>query len=294
MIVAFYRKYIPAAWRDEVYRKFLKPILPVVRDIRLMCKAKYIFLFRNYLSKTEFNQAYAFMGQHGLTPFPYPFSLKYRKLDIPCFRDENHFPYVIHNQHKLYFPKDWSEKQTVKAYRQLLIEQDKQSAHCYIESPADLEGCTLLDIGSAEGIFALNAIDRVEYVYLFECNERWISALELTFAPWKEKVSIIRKYVGGIVDDQSVTIDAFLADKIFSKLFLKMDIEGAELAALQGAQQTLLSAENVICSICVYHKKEDPMTLKKNLEQQGYTTAFTNGYIFYLYSFRKGVIRAKR
>ena len=58
----------------------------------------------------------------------------------------------------------------------------------------------LLDVGSAEGIFALTHIEKLKHVVLFERNAQWVEALEATFAPWKEKVTIIRKYVSDCDD----------------------------------------------------------------------------------------------
>lgn len=81
------------------------------------------------------------------------------------------------------------------AYRGLLIEQDKRSAHRYVDSYEELKGKTLLDIGAAEAIFTLDTIEYMDHAYLFECDESWIEALEVTFAPYKEKITIVRKYV---------------------------------------------------------------------------------------------------
>ena len=77
-------------------------------------------------------------------------------------------------------------------YRGLLIEQDKRSAHRYVDSYEELKGKTLLDIGAAEAIFTLDTIECIDHAYLFECDESWIEALEATFAPYKEKITIVR------------------------------------------------------------------------------------------------------
>ena len=67
---------------------------------------------------------------------------------------------------------------------------------CYVFlSYSSLEDVTLLDVGAAEGFFALSVIEHVKEIILFECDVEWIKALEATFKPWKDKVFIINKYV---------------------------------------------------------------------------------------------------
>ena len=50
------------------------------------------------------------------------------------------------------------------------------------------------------------------------------------------------------------TIDNMIGEKVD---FIKMDIEGAEQDAIEGAQRVLLKQYNPILAICVYHKAED-------------------------------------
>ena len=147
----------------------------------------------------------------------------------------NGLPYVFHNGRKLYFKRDMLAFTEV-AYRGLLIEQDKRSAHRYVDSYEELKGKTLLDIGAAEAIFTLDTIECIDHAYLFECDESWIEALEATFAPYKEKITIVRKYVSDVDDEDNITLDTFFRDegKSIDNLFLKMDIEGYVRKALEG------------------------------------------------------------
>ena len=83
----------------------------------------------------------------------------------------NGLPYVYHNGKKLYFKRDMLASAEA-VYRGLLIEQDKRSAHRYVDSYEELKGKTLLDIGAAEAIFTLDTIECIDHAYLFECERK--------------------------------------------------------------------------------------------------------------------------
>ncbi|MCL2652015.1 MAG: FkbM family methyltransferase, partial [Candidatus Azobacteroides sp.] len=222
------------------------------------------------------------------------FSLEYEKMPISCFFDEQlKMYYLIHPGKKLYFPKSYSEKEIILTYRCLLIEQDERSSHRYVKDINRLKGKILLDIGAAEALFSLTVIELVNHVYIFECDENWIEALTATFDPWKNKVTIIRKYVSDINDENNVTIDCFLEGKEKTNLFLKMDIEGYESAALKGASNTLKGAPDIDFAICTYHKKEDAKEIAKLFRSYNLEYEQTDGYLYYGNGLRKAILRRK-
>ena len=173
------------------------------------------------------------------------------------------------------------------------MEQDSRCAHRYVESYQELKGKTLLDIGCAEAIFTLDTIEEIDHAYLFECNEGWIEALQATFAPWKEKVTIVRKYVSDMNDENNVTLDDYFKDKPSDNLFLKMDIEGYERKALRGASCLLSNAKNISGSVCVYHLSDDVPVIQGILRENKLETTLSSGYLYVEKEMRPAVMRFK-
>jgi|LakMenE01Jun11ns_1017448.scaffolds.fasta_scaffold9955426_3 hypothetical protein len=294
MIASIYRKLIPSTLRDKIYKLLLGRMMFFVRNFKAYANGFLLNIFGWLLPATEKRKAYAFIGRHGIVSCPGEFMLKYKSVNIEVFRDsDNGMPYVMHHGRKLYFPASYDDQKLITLYRSLIIEQDIESAHRYVTSYDELSGKTLLDIGSAEGIFSLDTIEYTKHVYLFECEEFWIDSLNATFAPWKDKVTIIRKYVGDKSEGNFTTIDDFMKDKSVDDLFLKMDIEGAEKSALKGANQTLKNGKNNRLAVCVYHRDEDPAFISGLMQSHGYKTQFTNGYIYWANRLSKGVVRCQ-
>ena len=204
----------------------------------------------------------------------------------------NGLPYVFHNGRKLYFKRDMLAFTEV-AYRGLLIEQDKRSAHRYVDSYEELKGKTLLDIGAAEAIFTLDTIEYMDHAYLFECDESWIEALEDTFAPYKEKITIVRKYVSDVDDEDNITLDTFFRDegKSIDNLFLKMNIEGYERIALEGAVHILEHGRQIGGSVCIYHLHDDKKVIESELKKFNLKTSIQPGYLYFEKEMRSAIIR---
>lgn len=294
MLTSIYRKIIPQSFRIFIYDRFLGKLLWNYRHLKWIIKSKFIFCFQWIIPKTEENQAWAFMGQHGITSYPGKYSLDYKKTNITIEFDSNlKLFYITHNQKKLFFPASFTKDKIIIEYRKLLIEQDPRSAHRYVNTYSELKGKTLIDIGSADGNFALDTIDFTEHVYLFEGDDIWTAPLEATFAPWRNKVTFVKKYISDSSDNLNITIDEFLQDKLIDNLFLKIDIEGAEKAALLGASNTLKNGKKIQMSICTYHRKNDPEVLSNIMTSMGYQIEFTPGYIFWGKKLSKGLMRCK-
>ncbi len=214
---------------------------------------------------------------------------------------ENGHRYVMHEGKRLYFPQRWNEKRIQAGYAALLREQDERSPHRYLTPEFDVMPQThLFDIGAAEGILALSVIDRVAAVHLFEASGTWLEPLKLTFAPWKEKVRIVRKYVSDVDDEQNITLDTYAEKLDAEEILLKMDVEGAEAKVLAGGRK-LLARPGVRAVICTYHRWEDYDELSARMHECGYRVVPSPGYMLLLNDpwlrapwFRRGVIRCDK
>ncbi|MBQ7631953.1 MAG: hypothetical protein IJS82_04250 [Paludibacteraceae bacterium] len=196
--------------------------------------------------------------------------------------------YVIHDKKRLYYNRAFTIDSCERSYR-FLIEQDQileggyleKAPHCYqTESFKVEEGDVLIDGGAAEGLFALDVIDKVSHVYLIEADSNWIPALKATFAPYKDKVTIINKYLSDCDDTDNISLGSILA-RHNGNCFVKMDIEGAEPKVIKGALSYLNTRDNVKLSCCTYHYQNDAKELADLFESIGYQHEFSAGWFFF-------------
>lgn len=214
------------------------------------------------------------------------------------FDYEKKMYYACHNNRKMYFKKSMTKDVVIQYYTITCFEQSASSAHRYLDKDFDVESeSVVLDLGAAEGIFALDIIDKAKEIYLFECDAEWVEALECTFNGC-DNVHIINKYVADINSDDSVTLDAFCDAFAREKLFIKMDIEGAEVKAVKGAKKLINQVKDLKIAACTYHQQRDYETISSLLE--GMQLSKADGYLCPLSGklkppyFRVGVLRAMK
>lgn len=211
--------------------------------------------------------------------FNYPFVEKY---DINCIQVKKdvgcEYYYVLHRMqdgevHKIYFPKEWNEDVIRKAYHELLIEQDKDSPHCYENKNFPIEeGTIILDFGVAEGNFSINHIKQAKHIYLFEGDSIWYDPLSLTFEKWKEKITIIPKFVADFCDNNYISLQSFLQDITFEneKIIFKMDIEGFEERTLSAGREAITRLatlhNDITLIICTYHSQDSEANIRDILK----------------------------
>lgn len=213
--------------------------------------------------------------------YPYPFIKKY---DVNSYEVgfEDGYPYVMHNGKKLFFQKGVQEKSVRFQYNQLLIEQDKESPHKYLLNKDRLPDAddVVADVGTAEGIFSLDIVESVKKIYMFECNPDWIEPLKRTFSPYKDKIEIVEKYIGGKDSDEMVTLDTFFKDKDIT--YIKADIEGYEEDMLRGGTQTYKGKIRKTL-LCTYHLPDAEKIISSRLKEYGFSYKFNPNYCLFFY-----------
>lgn len=215
---------------------------------------------------------------HEIRVFNYDFFDEYMKRPVELYFDEGcQMLYVLYKGKKMYFPRSWDEEKAMQYFRSLLAEQDERSPHCYRHNGYDVrKGDVVVDVGAAEGIFTLDIIDIAKKVYLLEADKEWMEALQQTFQNEGEKIEIIYGFADSIVKGNRVTLDSLFTVEIN---YIKMDIEGYEKSALQGAKRLLADCENLRCAICAYHCKGDEEWIQNYLQRYGFITDVSEGYM---------------
>lgn len=222
-----------------------------------------------------------------------------RNLPTVYYDSEAGMHYVFLGNKRMYYPKGHSEGSVMGQVCFFYLEQDENSPHRYLDDKFQvMEGDIVIDAGVAEGNFALDVVEKAKKVYLVECEHEWVEALEKTFEPWKEKVVIIEKMLGNQDDDTHIMIDSFVEEGEVN--FIKLDVEGAEIDSLKGASKVLENSKHVKCAICAYHRKNAEKDIRALLEEKGFYTTTTKGYMFFKEDMdswtdgelRRGIVRA--
>lgn len=210
-------------------------------------------------------------------------------------------PYILFEDKRMYYPYD--QKFYVidgkKVVIDVLGEQQPTSPHLYIKDDITVEpGDVVADAGVCEGNFALRYIEKASKIYLFESDRRWIKPLQKTFEKFSDKVVLCDKFLGKNDQAESITLDTVVEGRLD---FLKMDIEGAEEAALLGGENVLRN-NDVKCAICSYHKPEAERDIKDILQTYGYKTNTSDGYMVFIWDpdiystrdFRRGIVYGRK
>jgi len=177
-------------------------------------------------------------------------------------------------EHILYWPKLYH---TAGIYQVVSETFDSEDWHYYQKYTMVENGEVLLDIGAAEGLFALTVAERCKQIILVEPNISFVRSLQKSFAWMGARVDIFNVAVGdssGTVsfDQDSLRggvstagssgvsvkltrIDDFIGSDV-KVTFLKADIEGFELDMLKGARN-LIERDRPKIAVTTYHLQND-------------------------------------
>lgn len=253
----------------------------------------------NYLSslpdkaiKDDQRQVLEFLKDHDIAVFPYEFSSKYNPSEIPLFFDSsNTLYYTPWEGGNLYYKNGTQKKKAQRYFNSLRLEQDVLSPHRYLTEEFNVsENDVIVDVGAAEGNFSLSVIAKAKHIYLFEPEKNWVKALEATFAPWKNKVTVVQKFVSDKTSDKSITLDDYFNENQIVN-FIKADVEGAEADLIRGADRLIQRNKNLKIAVCTYHSQEDASLLASMLQEHGFVTKFSDGYMLYYYG-KQNVVKA--
>jgi hypothetical protein len=250
----------------------------------------------------EIESVLKYLRTNPIAVFPYDFQNQYVAKNIEVFDDhDKRLRYVLLDGKRLYFKKRWSRQKIRKLYNLLSKEQDIRSPHRYLTSQFKFDdGEVLIDVGAAEGNFALSIVEKASRLILFETDKEWIEPLNATFEPWKNKVMIVNKFVSDVTNSHNMKLDDFISIEE-TGIFLKIDIEGGESRLLHGCKRILKDHKPLKIAICTYHKQGDEKEFLSLFTQNGFKTSHSDGYMLFYYDkkitapyFRRGLIRAER
>ncbi len=258
---------------------FMEPVLPILEErIRDYMNSDLNHIEKLFPDKME-KDVLAYIEKNHLRMYNYPFYNEYliKETQIEYDPDAKLF-YGIFNDKKMYLAKRFDTEQKARAYfNSVTMEQDLRSPHCYFnEKSNDFYKGKVVDIGAAEGIFGLKIIDKIDYLYMVEADEEWIYALNYTYKDYKNKVTIINKFISDIENLNETSIDSLFVNEDINAI--KMDIEGNEQKALNGAKRVLRENKPFL-SVCVYHHKDDNNIIKSFLTDFGYKCSNSNGVV---------------
>lgn len=205
---------------------------------------------------------------------------KYKRINV-YYDEKKDLRYVDFGGKKLYLSRKMETyfDNGKEEVLDLWFEQDDDSPHKYFKN-CDVKG-VVVDCGVCEGNFSLYNIDKIDKLFLVECDEDWVEALQATFEPYKDKVVICNKFLSSKCDDEHITLDALLEG--IKPDYIKMDIEGDEIEALHGAETLLKNNKNCTWNVCVYHKKNHADVIKKIFMKHEIETEFSKGFINFIY-----------
>ena len=276
-------------------------------------KDKYFFLKLLLIEKYsgtkdyEIKKTIEYLKKNDLTMFNQ--SLPKREHNHPVIWDKkNNLPYIefedVTNQiQRMYFPRNYqfTNRDGMQFCEDMNWEQMPSSPHLYVTSDHGVsEGGVIVDGGVCEGNFALKYLSIAAKMFLFEPDWWWDEPNYYTFLPFKDKIEYSHKALSNYDSRLTTRLDSIVSqnEKV---TFIKLDIEGHEADAIEGAENTFRN-NCVKASVCCYHRNDDLELLERRFKEYGYETRCSNGNVVFLWdedvwhslSIRKCVVYASK
>ncbi len=148
---------------------------------------------------------------------------------------------------------------------------DGDSAHDYISAFPDYDVIYEFEPDKGNVFKIMNRVEREKIRDLKIINK----------GVWSESTTLHFKSEGksssSVSDEGDVSIDVIRLDDIYEDFtknsLIKMDIEGSELEALKGAERVIREIAPSL-AICVYHKREDLITIPQYIDSIAPTGAY--------------------
>ena len=304
------------AIRNRILRLLRHPVVTFNRLLKLLDRDQEVesrALLRNLALmlpervRAKYSDELRYLESVDMPASMFPYERVRPSAELVIKRDpRNGLVYVVHRGEKFYYPRGTSEEELADAYHYYVEVEGilgtgclTRSPHSYVSPMFSVEaGDVLVDIGCSDALFAFDNAEKAGRIYLIEAWKRWIPALKASFAPYADKTSIVRRYVGDGSDGRSVRLEEVLKDSATSKFFIKMDIEGAEREVLRSSV-SFLKTHQAKLAVCVYHRQDDAAVISNLLTEIGFQVSYSDGYVLtrangihYPY-FRHGVIYAR-
>lgn len=244
-----------------------------------------------------------------------PRSIMTSSFPIEAYRTDRYLDYDFFAAHKPDFQVTYGlladdiSKDTMEHYLYACVSGDisllngDPKPHQYFNDITKKCDCSIfVDCGAFVGDTVMEALnfyglDKIIRVYSFEPDETNVQKIlenVKSGAIPQEKFTLIRAGCSdahatlafssngdgsSICEDGDITIDVDSIDNVIKGpvTFIKMDIEGCEHDAIRGATRTIKKDRPTLC-ICVYHKREDLITIPKLIM----SIAGDGAYRFYL------------
>lgn len=294
-------KYYSEIYREAVDGYHISP--DKIKDFFFPYKQKLEARYVNTNSQEIREFLKSMWEQPGIDVFYYEPAEKKEIWNEVFFDEKVQLHYVLFEGKRMYLKRGFSyfeERNGKKYIGNIYAEQDINSPHRYESGDVAVEaGDILIDAGACEGNFSLHNIDKAKKVYLIECDHDWMEALQYTFEPYKDKVVLVEKFLSDTDSEETIRLDTLAEEPVD---FIKMDIEGEEIRALEGGKRLLSESSGLKCAICSYHRHGDEGKIREMLNNMGFETTASCGYMLFMGDsaiiknpeLRRGVVRGRK